>query len=169
MMMINSQNLLDNLLMNIKKIVAFALVAWLRCGVAAFGQPAIPQADLSLLRDGQLHVFLCGTGSPLPDAQRASACVAVIAGGEFLLIDAGPGSWRQAAIGNLPAQSLSAILITHFHSDHIGDLGAHRWASLAAARSARQAVTAFWYADSSPLRKRSENAFQLSASRAEST
>lgn len=80
-------------------------------------------ADTGLLTDGQLHVVLCGTGSPLPDANRAEACTAIIAGGEFLLVDVGSGSWRKSVANNLPAQALSGILLTHFHSDHIGDLG----------------------------------------------
>lgn len=80
-------------------------------------------SDAALLNDGQLHVVLCGTGSPLPDANRAEACTAIIAGGEFVLVDTGSGSWRKAVVNNLPAQKLSAILLTHFHSDHIGDLG----------------------------------------------
>lgn len=82
-----------------------------------------PSPDTAMLSDGQLHVLLCGTGSPLPDATRVSACTAVVAGGEFVLIDAGPGSWRSATLTNLPMQYLSAVLLTHFHSDHIGDLG----------------------------------------------
>jgi ribonuclease Z len=80
-------------------------------------------ADTGLLNDGQLHVVLCGTASPLQDPNRAEACTAIIAGGEFLLVDTGAGSWRKAIANNLPAQNLSAILLTHFHSDHIGDLG----------------------------------------------
>lgn len=79
--------------------------------------------DAGWLNDGQLHVVLCGTGSPLPDANRAEACTAIIAGGEFVLVDTGSGSWRKVVANNLPAQNLSAILLTHFHSDHIGDLG----------------------------------------------
>ncbi|MFN7930277.1 MAG: MBL fold metallo-hydrolase [Blastocatellia bacterium] len=80
-------------------------------------------ADASLLTDGQMHVVLCGTGSPLPDATRASACTAILAGGQMVLIDVGPGSWRKLAVANLPQQALSAVLLTHFHSDHIGELG----------------------------------------------
>ena len=91
--------------------------------------------DAAWLNDGQLHVVLCGTGSPLPDANRAEACTAIIAGGEFVLIDTGSGSWRKAVVNNLPAQNLSAILLTHFHSDHIGDLGEALVQSWVAGRS----------------------------------
>ena len=94
---------------------------WLLIALSAFAQG--PQPDVAMLSDGQLHVVMCGTGSPLADANRASACVAVVAGGEVVLIDTGPGSWRQVALNKLPTQNVSTILLTHFHSDHIGDLG----------------------------------------------
>jgi ribonuclease Z len=105
--------------------------------IASAQQPSggVPQSDNSLLSDGQMHVVLCGTGSPLPDATRASASVAVIAGGEFVLIDVGPGSWRKIALNNLPTQAVSAILLTHFHSDHIGDLGEALMQTWAAGRA----------------------------------
>ena len=41
----------------------------------------------------------------------------------MVVIDVGPGSWRKLALANLPQQALSAVLLTHFHSDHIGELG----------------------------------------------
>jgi ribonuclease Z len=83
----------------------------------------LTRVDESLLGDGGLHVFLCGTAAALPDASRAGPCTAVLAGGEFILVDAGPASWRNLDLANLPVGRLSAILITHFHSDHIGELG----------------------------------------------
>ena len=76
-----------------------------------------------LLTDGALHVILCGTGSPLPDPDRAGPCAAVIAGGSFYLVDTGPGSWENVQLWRLPRAQLAGILLTHFHSDHIGDLG----------------------------------------------
>ena len=48
---------------------------------------------------------------------------AVIAGGEFILVDTGPGTVRKALIQRLPMGNLSAVFLTHFHSDHIADLG----------------------------------------------
>lgn len=81
------------------------------------------RVDMSLLNDGKIHVILCGTAAALPDKDRAGPCTAIIAGGQFWLVDVGPSSWRNVDQLNLPAAKLSGVLITHFHSDHIGDLG----------------------------------------------
>jgi ribonuclease Z len=84
---------------------------------------AMSRTDRSILQSPDLNVVLCGTGSPLPDAERAGACTAVLAGGEFVLVDVGPGAWETVDLSNLPTGDLSALLVTHFHSDHIGDIG----------------------------------------------
>jgi hypothetical protein len=47
--------------------------------------------DLGLLEDDALNVFLCGTGSPLPDPTSAGACTIVVAGGKVYVVDVGPG------------------------------------------------------------------------------
>jgi len=69
-----------------------------------------------------LRVFMCGTSSPLPAPDRDQTCVAVMVGGRTYIVDAGAGSARAAALGRLPLENLSAILLTHFHSDHIAAL-----------------------------------------------
>ena len=74
------------------------------------------------LPDG-LHVALCGTGSPFPDPSRAGPCTAVIAGDRLFVVDAGEGSARNMAYMGLPAGTMEALLLTHFHSDHIDGLG----------------------------------------------
>jgi ribonuclease Z len=78
---------------------------------------------LPFLQDKSLHILLCGTGSPMPDLTRAGACAAVIAGGRVVVIDAGPGSWAKLAAAGVKAASVDTVLLTHLHSDHIGDLG----------------------------------------------
>jgi ribonuclease Z len=78
---------------------------------------------LPFLQDKSLHILLCGTGSPMPDLTRAGACAAVIAGGRVVMIDTGPGSWSKLAASGVPASSIDTVLLTHLHSDHIGDLG----------------------------------------------
>jgi ribonuclease Z len=77
---------------------------------------------LATLDEG-LHAGLCGSGSPLPDPTRAGPCVFVIAGKRVYVVDAGDGSTRKIALLGLSPGLIDAILLTHFHSDHIGGLG----------------------------------------------
>jgi len=74
------------------------------------------------LPDG-LHVALCGSGAPLNDPRRAQPCVAVIVGTRLYVIDTGPGSMRKFELMRLNPGQVRGVLLTHFHSDHIGDLG----------------------------------------------
>ena len=74
------------------------------------------------LPDG-LHVALCGTGSPFPDPSRAGPCTAIIAGDRLFVVDAGEGSARNMGYMGLPLGKMEALLLTHFHSDHIDGLG----------------------------------------------
>lgn len=87
---------------------------------------AKPLAASELFDDRALRVILAGTSSPLPDPNRAKSCVAVIAGGRAYVVDTGPESWKTFALMNFPGARIAAILLTHFHSDHIGDLGEFR-------------------------------------------
>lgn len=83
----------------------------------------LARADTEPMRSPDLHVVLCGTGSPLADAERAAACTAVMAGGRLFLVDVGPGAWERVDLADLPLAALDGVLLTHFHSDHLGDLG----------------------------------------------
>jgi ribonuclease Z len=77
----------------------------------------------ALINAPELRVILCGTGSPLPNPERAGPCAAITAAGKIWLVDAGGGGWRNLMLWHLPSNQLTAVLLTHFHSDHIEDLG----------------------------------------------
>lgn len=73
--------------------------------------------------DKALHVALCGTSAPLPSPKRAKACVAVMAGGKIWIVDTGPESTKNLMQWGVPLDRTAGVLLTHFHSDHMGDLG----------------------------------------------
>ena len=69
-----------------------------------------------------ITITLLGTGSPIPSPDRAGPSTLISADGEHYLVDAGRGVlMRMAAIG-VGAPQLTAVLLTHLHSDHITDL-----------------------------------------------
>ncbi|AYE99007.1 ribonuclease Z [Mycobacterium paragordonae] len=70
-----------------------------------------------------IEVTLLGTGSPIPDPNRAGPATLVRAGGQVFLVDCGRGVLQRAAAVGVGAAGLSALLLTHLHSDHIAELG----------------------------------------------
>lgn len=74
------------------------------------------------LPDG-LHTYVCGSGSPMPDADRAGPCLAVLAGKRGFVFDAGSGSIRKLGRMGFPMERLDAAFLTHLHSDHFDGLG----------------------------------------------
>ncbi|MBI1814036.1 MAG: MBL fold metallo-hydrolase [Deltaproteobacteria bacterium] len=88
----------------------------------------------TLLGDDALRVLLCGTSSPMPHPTRAKACVAVFAAGRFWVVDTGLGSWNRLAQWQVDGRNIGGILLTHFHSDHIGELGEFNLQTWAAGR-----------------------------------
>jgi len=102
--------------------------------------PALVSADpLAALPDG-LHVAIVGSGSPLPDRDRGDACAAVLAGRRLFIVDAGEGASETLARMQVAMGRIEAVLMTHYHSDHIGGLGGltvQRWAGAAASTPMR--------------------------------
>jgi ribonuclease Z len=58
----------------------------------------------------------------MPSPDRAGPATLISAGDEHYLVDAGRGVLMRLAAAGLGAPNLSAVLITHLHSDHITDL-----------------------------------------------
>lgn len=118
-------------------ITAGVLVVVLGLGAVALNTPAVQDrllqrvAAVNIRRDNAalvtgndaLRVALCGTSAPLPSPKRAKACVAVMAGGKIWIVDSGPESTKNLMQWGVPLDRTAGVLLTHFHSDHIGDLG----------------------------------------------
>jgi ribonuclease Z len=91
---------------------------------AAVGRNLAKAADMRALVDQKkLRVLLCGTASPLPNRDRAGPCAAILVDGRVFMVDVGGGSWRNLSLWQIPADRLTGVFLTHFHSDHIEDLG----------------------------------------------
>ena len=83
-----------------------------------------------------IRITMCGTSSPLPAPGRAQACVAVETPDHLYIVDAGSGSAATANLVGIPTGKLRGILLTHFHSDHISDIGDFNLNSWVAGRPA---------------------------------
>ncbi len=73
--------------------------------------PVQPAADSTT-------VVLLGTGMPRPDPDASGPATAVVVGHKTFLFDAGPGVERRLAAAHLPINGVTALFITHLHSDH---------------------------------------------------
>ncbi|MGD9903394.1 MAG: MBL fold metallo-hydrolase [Vicinamibacterales bacterium] len=133
--------------------VTAAVLAVPAAGAAALMTPGVQQrvfdraaaaraatVNTAPLADDALRVAVCGSSAPLPSAARAKACVAVFAGGKFWIVDVGPESVENLVLWGLPLQDIGGVLLTHFHSDHIGDLGELNLQTWAGGRPAPLAV-----------------------------
>ncbi len=69
-----------------------------------------------------LTVTLLGTGSPIPDANRAGPATLISSEDEHYLVDAGRGVLMRLTGAGLGVAQLQAVLLTHLHSDHFTDL-----------------------------------------------
>ena len=69
-----------------------------------------------------MEMIVLGSGSPLPDPERAGPSTLVRTGAGDLLFDCGRGVLMRAAAVASGAAALRALFLTHLHSDHTTDL-----------------------------------------------
>jgi len=69
-----------------------------------------------------MQVIILGSGSPLPDRERAGPSTLVRTTVGDLLFDCGRGVLMRAAAVASGAGAFRALFVTHLHSDHITDL-----------------------------------------------
>ena len=88
-----------------------------------------------------MEITMLGTGSPIPDANRAAPAALVKAGDTHILLDAGRGVvMRMTAAGSLPGM-LSGVLITQGQDLEGHGLALGTSTALGAAMTARFAKT----------------------------
>lgn len=83
-----------------------------------------------------MKVTLLGTGSPIPSPTCGGPSTLVQAGGQNILVDAGRAVIMRLMGAMVPPPLVSAVVLTHLHSDHICDLNdviTTRWVASPAA------------------------------------
>lgn len=69
-----------------------------------------------------MRLVTVGTGTVVPDPERASACHWVEEGEDRLIVDCGAGALQGLARAALPWGDAGHLVISHFHADHIGEI-----------------------------------------------
>lgn len=106
-------------------VIAGLVVFQSQLGMALFKYGAAKNIARTVngeLSDG-LHLGLCGTGSPMPNPDRAGPCNVVIAGDRMFVVDIGEGGARNLTRMGINTADVDGVLLTHFHSDHIDGMG----------------------------------------------
>ncbi len=128
---------MKKLLVIVAVIAAVVLVGYNQRGTIAArlmakGLEARMGADVVSEMDDGLHLALCGAGGPMPAPNASGPCVAVVAGRQLFVVDAGTDGPRNLARMGYQPGTLKGVFLTHFHSDHIdglGELATLRWAA----------------------------------------
>ncbi len=68
------------------------------------------------------RLTVIGSGTLVPSPNRGCPCHLVESGGFALLLDVGPGAVHGLARQGKPWWRIGHVVLTHYHTDHLGDL-----------------------------------------------
>ena len=89
-------------------VIAYTQRATIAMRIMAVGaERAMTENVIESLDDG-LHVALCGAGGPLPDPKRSGPCIAVVAGEQLFIVDAGTNGLRNLIRMRHPAGDIAS-------------------------------------------------------------
>ncbi len=91
----------------------------LRRTAACLGLLAIVLITPVSSKGQSMRVTLLGTGTPNPHPERFGPATLVEAGSQRLLFDAGRGVTIRLNQLGIPMREVTAVFVTHFHSDHL--------------------------------------------------
>ena len=69
-----------------------------------------------------MELVMVGTGSPIPDHDRAGPSQVVLVDQRAFLVDCGRGALMRLAGAGVPPAMIERLLLTHLHSDHVTDV-----------------------------------------------
>lgn len=75
-----------------------------------------------------VRLTVVGSGTLLPDSLRQSAAHWVETADARILLDCGAGTLHGLSRWGLPWRDVTHLLISHFHTDHVGEVAALLWA-----------------------------------------
>jgi ribonuclease BN (tRNA processing enzyme) len=74
-----------------------------------------------------MRLTVLGSGSPRPDPDRSQPAALLTIGGEQVLVDCGDGTMRRLVEAGVDAASVTRVVLTHLHWDHVLGLPAFAW------------------------------------------
>lgn len=115
-----------------------AICAWL---AVVFGWANTGLAEVSQGRFAQgMHVVTTGTGSAMPDPDRAGASAVVTVNGKILLFDFGRGVMESMIRAGISPLNVDYGFLTHHHFDHIASYDYFLYANWIAGRQTEMPI-----------------------------
>lgn len=91
----------------------------IRSAICRMAFATLAAASPSMAHAQAITVTLLGTGTPIPRPDRLGPSILVEAGGQKLLFDCGRGVPIRLTQAHVPIGQLTAVFLTHLHSDHV--------------------------------------------------